>query len=72
MTMSLPDALLNAKKYIREPKYSGQDKMWAYEIYKNGRWGKYYFMTEELAWKSFYAQFRAIKESLLKPKEQSR
>lgn len=70
--MNLPDALLNAKKYIREPKYSGQDKMWAYETYKNGRWGKYYFMTEEAAWTAFYTQFRAIKESLLKTKDLSR
>jgi hypothetical protein len=39
--------------------------MWAYEKVVNGRWGKYYFITEEMAWESFYKDFRAIKESLL-------
>lgn len=63
--MNLPDALLNAKKYIREPAYSAKDRMWAYEKFANGRWGKYYFITEEMAWESFYKDFRAIKESLL-------
>lgn len=63
--MNLPDALLNAKKYINEPRYNNRDKMWVYERYANGRWNMYYFATEEAAWTEFYKQFRAIKESLM-------
>ena len=70
--MILPDALLNAKKYIHEPKYSQKDRMWYYEKYVKGRWTAYYFITEEACWEEFYKQFRAIKESLMATNEKSK
>lgn len=70
--MILPDALLNAKKYTHEPKYSQKDRMWYYEKYEKGRWTAYYFITEEACWEAFYKQFRAIKESLMKGTERGR
>lgn len=64
--MNLPDALLNAKKYIREPKYYPKEKMWGYEKYAPGYgWTEYFCITEEACWEAFYKQFRAIKESLM-------
>lgn len=67
--MILPDALLNAKKYIREPKYSAKDRMWYYEKQTKDRWTAYYFITEEACWEAFYEQFRAIKEKLMQGNE---
>jgi hypothetical protein len=64
--MNLPDALLNAKKYIREPEYYPKQKMWGYKKYNPGYgWVEYFSLTEEAAWDAFYKQFRAIKESLM-------
>lgn len=70
--MNLPDALLNAKKYIREPKFHEKEKMWGFDICKKDRWDTYYFLTEEMAWTEFYNQFRAIKESLMGTKEKTK
>jgi len=63
--MILPDALLNAKKYIHEPKYHNKERMWGYERRVNGQWVTYFTFTEEACWEAFYKQFRAIKESLM-------
>lgn len=63
--MILADALLNAKKYIKEPKWSSKEKMWAYSVYKNNRWTEYFFLVEDDAWTAFYADFRRIKQILL-------
>lgn len=70
--MDLPTALLNAKKYIHEPKYHAKERMWGYEKYANGRWTAYYFLTEEACWEAFYKQFRAIKESLMAANERGK
>ena len=63
--MILPDALLNTKKYIREPKYNATEHMWGYERVVKGQWTTYFTFTEEACWEEFYKQFRAIKESLM-------
>lgn len=63
--MNLPDALLNAKKYIHEPKYHDKERMWGYERRDHGQWVTYFTITEEACWEAFYKQFRAIKESLM-------
>ena len=63
--MTLSDALLNAKKYIHEPKYHAKELMWGYERYVKGRWITYFTITEEACWEEFYKHFRAIKESLM-------
>ncbi len=63
--MILADALLNAKKYIKEPKYQPKEKMWAYNVYKNGRWTEYFCLSEEACWKAYYVEFGRIKELLL-------
>lgn len=67
--MNLPDALLNAKKYIHEPKYHDKERMWGYERRNHGQWVTYFTITEEACWEAFYKQFRAIKENLLHGKE---
>jgi hypothetical protein len=64
-TMNLPDALLNAKKYIHEPKYHEKERAWGYERRVNGQWVTYFTITEEACWEAFYKQFRTIKESLM-------
>ena len=63
--MILPDALLNAKKYIHEPKYHDKERAWGYERRDHGQWVTYFTITEEACWEEFYTQFRAIKESLM-------
>ena len=63
--MKLYDALLNAKKYIREPKYFPHEKLWAVERHTNKGWQAYYFYSEESAWMEYYNQFRQIKQELL-------
>ena len=63
--MTLSDALLNAKKYIHEPKYCTKERMWGYERRVNGQWTTYFTFTEEACWEEFYKHFRAIKESLM-------
>ena len=63
--MTLPEALLNAKKYIREPKYHEKERMWGYERRVNGQWTTYFTITEEACWEEFYKYFRVIKESLM-------
>jgi hypothetical protein len=65
LKMNLPDALLNAKKYIHEPKYHEKERAWGYERRVNGQWVTYFTITEEACWEEFYKQFRAIKESLM-------
>ena len=63
--MTLSDALLNAKKYIHEPKYHEKERMWGYERRVNGQWTTHFTFTEEACWEEFYKHFRAIKESLM-------
>lgn len=63
--MLLAQALLNTKKYIKEPIFQQKEKMWAYRVYKNGRWEEYFFLTEEACWEAFYVDFRRIKDTLL-------
>lgn len=71
-TMNLPDALLNAKKYIHEPKYHEKERMWGYDRRVNGQWVTYFTITEEACWEAFYKQFRAIKESLMVTNERGK
>lgn len=68
--MILADALLNAKKYIKEPKFHIKENMWGFDVCKKGRYDTYFFLTEEDCWVEFYNQFRQIKELLLANQEQ--
>jgi len=68
--MTLADALLNAKKYIKEPQFHTKENMWGFDVCKKGRWDTYFFLTEKMCWMEFYNQFRQIKELLLADQEQ--